>query len=656
MTYGLGLFAGTPLGDPIELGAVAAVFLSPKTSSRSQHAANITLLAAKSWVGHAEPAAGILGLAHAHLALHHHMQLPFLHLAQLNPHVASALQQGSTLGQFLIRRQQAAMLGLAGNPDGRLRCGVSAFAFQGTNAHAIIEQAESHSVVSQSTAQDQLQWQKSRHWIAPPAHALLTKALLLPGSGTITMVADLSSARASQLVHGVLMQGTAMLSLDLYTELMAEALQQVATDASPMQLQQLTSVSASMPSHGGMTHPQQLTLKLTGTKLSIEQGVSETGSDNVCCQAVVVCASESAPSRAEPVPRASPILRALLIQSHASRKAAATAVVSNAWTQDQGFCLPGAVISAASQLQTSFTPAAVSAAVPTAVACLGLQQASSAASLALTVMQKSAGKLDTAVSSVSCSGPANVLLGIQLTSAHRVVSSYDIPTGHVTLDRGMLYETQWTVSNPEHHTGAQTAAAHWQFPGRHVTDPVAACASLMAHAQQAVTCSNGQKLNLQLTMGQSPGPYQAMALALLRSAAQESSSLACSALGASPHSTRSVNHVAATASVCSPPALVSKSDGGLVYEPKLAPSAQQQSPSMPSQAAATCIILGGTGSIGSLAALWMADSGAEEVIMVGRTGKLSSASASNFSTLLANQASGSGNTMITIARLVTSAR
>ncbi|KAL0047579.1 hypothetical protein WJX82_006984 [Trebouxia sp. C0006] len=85
---------GTPLGDPIELGAAAAVFLDARASPASQQATNITLLAAKSWVGHAEPAAGIMGLAHAHLALHHHMQLPMLHLGALNPHVASALERG----------------------------------------------------------------------------------------------------------------------------------------------------------------------------------------------------------------------------------------------------------------------------------------------------------------------------------------------------------------------------------------------------------------------------------------------------------------------------------------------------------------------------------------------------------------------------------
>jgi len=60
--------------------------------------------------------------------------------------------------------------------------------------------------------------------------------------------------------------------------------------------------------------------------------------------------------------------------------------------------------------------------------------------------------------------------------------------------------------------------------------------------------------------------------------------------------------------------------------------------------------LGGTGSIGSLAALWSADRGVEEIVMVGRTGKLSPASAANFATLMANQARDNGSTMITIAR------
>ncbi len=70
-----------------------------------------------------------MGLAHAHLALHHHMQLPILHLGALNPHVASALERGPAWGQFQMLRQQACMPGRAGNNDGGLKCGISAFAF-----------------------------------------------------------------------------------------------------------------------------------------------------------------------------------------------------------------------------------------------------------------------------------------------------------------------------------------------------------------------------------------------------------------------------------------------------------------------------------------------------------------------------------------------
>ena len=95
---------------------------------------SLTLLAAKSWVGHSEPAAGIAGLAHAQLALQHQMQLPILHLREVNSHVASTLEQGLTRGQFQMPRQQAGMLGMLGpdaqRPCSMLRCGVSAFAFQ----------------------------------------------------------------------------------------------------------------------------------------------------------------------------------------------------------------------------------------------------------------------------------------------------------------------------------------------------------------------------------------------------------------------------------------------------------------------------------------------------------------------------------------------
>jgi len=213
----------------------------------------------------------------------------------------------------------------------------------------------------------------------------------------------------------------------------------------------------------------------------------------------------------------------------------------------------------------------------------------------------------------------------------------------------MLYETQWKVSEPQPHAVTQTSAC-CRLSSKQATDPVAACALLMATAQQAVINSGSQKLSLQLRQGLSSGPCPAMSLALLRSAAQESSSCACSALITSPHEASPFTSAALPAITAQASALVSKSDSGLVYEPRLTPMLQQQASALTSQAAAACIILGGTGSIGSLAALWSADRGVEEIIMVGRTGKLSPASAANFATLMANQAWDNGSTMITIAR------
>lgn len=81
---------GTPLGDPIEVGAAAAVFVDGQAAVRSQR--HLTLFASKSWLGHAEPAAGMVGLSHATAALGHTATLAISHLRELNPYVVSSLK------------------------------------------------------------------------------------------------------------------------------------------------------------------------------------------------------------------------------------------------------------------------------------------------------------------------------------------------------------------------------------------------------------------------------------------------------------------------------------------------------------------------------------------------------------------------------------
>lgn len=68
---------GTPLGDPIEVGALAAVLAAGRGSAGRTP---VVLAAGKTSMGHTEPAAGLVGAAHATRALSAASIQPVLHL------------------------------------------------------------------------------------------------------------------------------------------------------------------------------------------------------------------------------------------------------------------------------------------------------------------------------------------------------------------------------------------------------------------------------------------------------------------------------------------------------------------------------------------------------------------------------------------------
>lgn len=129
---------GTSLGDPIEVGALEALRTGFKqlgtAAAAPQSPAPMLLTASKSLVGHSEPAAGMMGMAHAVLAVIQQAALPLLHLAAVNRYVTPAMQGGS----WSLPRQLG---GLASHPT--IVSGISSFAFQGTNAHTIVQVAVS---------------------------------------------------------------------------------------------------------------------------------------------------------------------------------------------------------------------------------------------------------------------------------------------------------------------------------------------------------------------------------------------------------------------------------------------------------------------------------------------------------------------------------
>jgi acyl transferase domain-containing protein len=73
---------GTPLGDPIEVGALAAVLAAAR--GKASTGRQIVLAAGKTSVGHTEPAAGMVGVAHASQALAAALVQPILHLHKVS--------------------------------------------------------------------------------------------------------------------------------------------------------------------------------------------------------------------------------------------------------------------------------------------------------------------------------------------------------------------------------------------------------------------------------------------------------------------------------------------------------------------------------------------------------------------------------------------
>jgi len=116
---------GTPLGDPVEIAALAEAF-GWHTARRSFCAIG----SVKSNIGHASAAAGIAGLAKLLKALEHREIPRTLHAARANPHI-----------DFAATPFAVAEAARPWESDGPRRAALSSFGFSGTNVHLVLEEA-----------------------------------------------------------------------------------------------------------------------------------------------------------------------------------------------------------------------------------------------------------------------------------------------------------------------------------------------------------------------------------------------------------------------------------------------------------------------------------------------------------------------------------
>ncbi|HZF11232.1 MAG TPA: type I polyketide synthase, partial [Thermoanaerobaculia bacterium] len=125
--------SGTPLGDPIEMAALAEAFRSAADEGDGElPAASCAVSSVKTAIGHCNTAAGVAGLIKATLALGHRTLPPSLHFTTANPEIDFAG------GPFYVPTQAAPWETADGTPR---RAGVSSFGIGGTNAHIVLEEA-----------------------------------------------------------------------------------------------------------------------------------------------------------------------------------------------------------------------------------------------------------------------------------------------------------------------------------------------------------------------------------------------------------------------------------------------------------------------------------------------------------------------------------
>ena len=162
--------AGTARGDPIEVGAALAVLPGNTLPLR--------LGAAKSHIGHAEPAAGGIGAVQSADLLQLNHGRPIVGLRTINPHVSSIFATLQSSRSPYVPRQEAGAI--SSSSSNSMNCqqvvGISSFAFQGTNAHISVTKHSSGNALS--VGAPPFSWHRKRYWFATCAHQMLKSFLM----------------------------------------------------------------------------------------------------------------------------------------------------------------------------------------------------------------------------------------------------------------------------------------------------------------------------------------------------------------------------------------------------------------------------------------------------------------------------------------------
>jgi len=183
----------TPLGDPIEVEALASVLGAPRSDGSP-----CVLGSAKANLGHLEAASGVAGLIKATLVLMHREIPGQVHFEKLNPHLSLA---GTCLEVADRHRAWPA------TSQPRV-AGVSGFGVGGTNAHVLLEEAPSLPAPSAPAAEElRLLALSAQSPAALDALASRWRDFLPQSTASAAELAETAGARRSHYDHRLALLG-----------------------------------------------------------------------------------------------------------------------------------------------------------------------------------------------------------------------------------------------------------------------------------------------------------------------------------------------------------------------------------------------------------------------------------------------------------------
>jgi hypothetical protein len=599
---------GTSLGDPIEIGALAALLGgAPKQPDASR--LPLVLMAGKSLIGHSEPAAGVMGFAHAQMAVALRCSMPIMHLSEINHYISPVMRPG----MFSVARQP----GVAGGRHAALVTGVSSFAFQGTNAHSLVKSAPADAGLPRPTG---AAWRRGRTWVLPPMFDLMR--LVQAAQQLAVFELPLDRPRAACL-RQVVLQGQPVLSLGMLAEVVAEAdaqLNQTGAHAT------LGGVAAAPTPLGPAAQPAVLRCALRSG--AFEVALASTTAYIPCASGTVGMQRAAQPAEALRPSSAGSfghwLVRQAVVAPLLGPQGLAE-VTSDQRSMPNAVALGPALAESALQLcgtrlATAVQVVAVSAAPPAGTAVFASAASKDGGySTALQLGGSTAAQLHGVTFADSARvAPMVMPHGMQLSATPEVEEGVQ--------PSGIVYEVCWAASSP--HRAAPGAPGP-RGPvvgapaGSTVVDALAFVQSSVQHCQSVSLAIQPSAL---LDSVPTPAP-RAAALAgaalqgILKVVAQEFPALAVGvAHGGLPAGTAWQAALSTSGSAAGTDVHGTGLAMGVHFAPRLLPSLQAEGTQQTSMLSGNHLITGGSGTLGGCVALWLAQQGAQSVILASRSG------------------------------------